>query len=170
MRKDVTNSHQKHNEMANTRRAGFFSPWANDYWDPGRWMDNFFSSDLSVFPSDDRFLSLAMDIDETAEEYLVSTDLPGVKNSDISIDCSGNQLTITAERKTDTGADRKHGRRERFFGTYQRSFTLPAGVDAEKIAADYDGGVLTVHIPKGEGVKSKRIQIASKSTSQDQKH
>ncbi len=170
MRKDVTNSSHKGGELSNNRRGGFFSPWANDYWEPSRWMDNFFNSDLSVFPSDNRFLSLAMDVDETSDEYLVSTDLPGVLLNNISIDCSGNQLTITAERKSETSDERKHGRRERFFGTYQRSFTLPAGVDTEKIAAEYDGGVLTVRIPKGDSVKSKRIQISERSSQKEPKH
>lgn len=170
MRKDITDSSSHKNGEVTNRRGGFFSPWTNDYWEPSRWMDNFFNSDLSVFPSDNRFLSLAMDVDETADEYLVSTDLPGVHLDDITIDCSANQLTITAERKNESSDDRKQGRRERFFGTYQRSFTIPTGVDTTKIAADFDGGVLTVRIPKGESVKSKRIQINERNTSQEPKH
>lgn len=169
MRKDMTETSQKNSEISN-RRSGFFSPWKNDYWEPSRWMDNFFNSDLSVFPSDDHFLSLAMDVDETADEYLVSTDLPGVIAENIKIDCSSNQLTITAERKNEVFEERKQGRRERFFGTYQRSFSLPVGVDTSKISADFDAGVLTVRIPKGEGVKSKRIQINAKSTLRETKH
>lgn len=160
MKKDVTHSNYGSREdLPAQRRAGFFSPWSNDYWEPSRWFDSFLNSDLSVFPSDNRFLSPAIDIDETADEYLVSADLPGISREDISIDCSANQLTISAERKFESNDGRKQGRRERFFGTYRRTFTLPTGVDTNKIEADYEGGVLTVHIPKGEQVRSKRIQI-----------
>ena len=70
-----------------------------------------------------------------------------------------------AERKYDTGDGRKQGRRERFFGTYKRSFTLPVGVETNKIEADYSGGVLTVHIPKGEQIKGKRIPISEHAKS-----
>lgn len=169
MRKDMTEASQKNGEISN-RRGGFFSPWTNDYWEPSRWMDNFFNSDLSVFPSDNHFLSLAMDVDETSDEYLVCTDLPGVSAENITIDCSSNQLTITAERKNEVSEKRKQGRRERFFGTYQRSFSLPIGVDTSKISADFDAGVLTVRIPKGESVKSKRIQINTQASLQETKH
>ncbi len=158
VKKDVTN--YDHDHTSASRRAGFFSPWTNDYWEPSRWFDNFFNSDLSSASGDGRFLSPAIDVDETADEYLVSADLPGIKKEDISIDCSGNQVTILAERKYNWSDEaHKQGRRERFFGTYRRSFTLPTGVDANKIEATYEGGVLTVHIPKGEEIKSRRIQI-----------
>lgn len=169
MRKDITETSQKNGEISN-RRGGFFSPWVNDYWEPSRWMDNFFNSDLSVFPSDNHLLSLAMDVDETSDEYLVSTDLPGVSAENITIDCSSNQLTITAERKNEVSEKKKQGRRERFFGTYQRSFSLPIGVDTSKISADFDAGVLTIRIPKGESVKSKRIQINTQAAVKETKH
>ena len=75
-----------------------------------------------------------------------------------------------AERKYETHENKKGNRHERFHGTYQRSFSLPQGVDAAKIAASYEGGVLEVHIPKGETVKSKRIQISeSKKESSNKK-
>nr|BDT27534.1 Hsp20/alpha crystallin family protein [Bacteriovorax sp. HI3] len=168
MKKDMTNYDREH--LPASRRAGFFSPWSNDYWEPSRWFDNFLNSDLSVFPTDNRFLSPAIDVDETADEFLVSADLPGIKKEDISIDCSGNQLTISAERKYDSEDGRKQGRRERFFGTYRRTFTLPTGVDSNKIEAAYEGGVLIVHIPKGEQVRSRRIQINEPTKTDVKKH
>lgn len=157
MRKDLTQTNSDRNQLQNSRLSNFFSPWVNDR-DSDRWLDNFFGSDMLPFTNDRRFLSPAIDIDETADEYLVSADLPGIKKEDISIDCAGNQLTISAERKYESG-NKKENRRERFYGTYQRSFTLPQGVDTNKIAASYESGVLEVHVPKGEAVKSKRIQI-----------
>ena len=154
MRKEIVQNTSGRNPVLNERRSSYFSPWSNE-----NWLDNFLDSDVSSFTNDSRFLSPAIDIEETAEEYLVSADLPGIKKEDISIDCSANLLTICAERKYESGEGRKENRRERFFGTYQRSFTLPQGADTNKVEASYEGGVLLVHIPKGEAVKSRRIQI-----------
>jgi HSP20 family protein len=137
-----------------------------DYFEPTRWFDDFFNREMSRFGDQGRFLSPAIDIDETDEEYLVSADLPGIKKEDIQIECSGNQLMISAERKYESTEGRKQERRERFYGTFQRSFTLPAGVDADKIQANYESGVLTVRVPKGEQIKSKRIQIGEGKTSE----
>lgn len=170
MKKDVTHSNYDRDNLPASRHAGFFAPWSNDYWEPSRWFDSFFNSDLSVFPTDNRFLSPAIDIDETADEYVVSADLPGLNQEDISIDCSGNQLTISAERKYDSNTGKKQGRRERFFGTYRRTFTLPSGVDTNKIEAGYEGGVLVVHIPKGEQVRSKKIPISGSKKEIEKKH
>ena len=158
MRKDVIQNTMGRNPSQADRRTNYFSPWSNE-----NWLDHFLDSDVSPFTNDSRFLSPAIDIEETAEEYLVSADLPGINKDDISIDCSANLLTITAERKYESGEGRKENRRERFFGTYQRSFTLPQGADTSKVDATYEGGVLMVHIPKGEAVKSRRIQIGERN-------
>lgn len=170
MKKDITRSESgRADRMPILRRPSFFAPWFEDYMEPTRWFDDFFGRDLSRMASDDKFLSPAIYIDETASEYLVRVDLPGIKKEDINIECTGNQLTISAERKYENEDGRKQGRRERFYGTYQRSFTLPTGVDADKIKASFDNGELTVHVPKGEQAKAKRIQIgaAPKATSSE---
>lgn len=167
MRKDVattSNQNAANVPLLRSKRSSFFSPWANDLWEPDYLLDTFFGPDLSPFSNENRFISPAIDVDETATEYMVSADLPGINKDDIAIDCSGNMLTISAERKYENKDEKKTGRRERFYGSYQRSFTLPVGVDANKIDASYDNGVLTVHIPKGESVKTKRIAIGGKET------
>lgn len=152
---------RKENQLARREQASrlphFLSPWASDFWEPTRLFDEVFGG-----VGNDDFLAPAIDIEETDNEFLVSADLPGIKKEDIAIECVNNQLNISAERKYEHSDSRKQGRTERFYGTYQRSFTLPAGVDAEKINADYDGGVLTLHLPKGEQAKAKRIQIGVK--------
>ena len=151
MRKD---SQLSRYDQSPARRPKFLSPWASDFWEPTRLFDEVFGG-----IENDNILAPAIDIEETDVEFLVSADLPGIKKEDISIESVNNQLSISAERKYENNEGRKQGRTERFYGTYQRSFTLPAGVDAEKIQADYKGGVLTVHLPKGEKSKAKRIQI-----------
>ncbi len=173
MKKDYPqNQVQRMERMPANRRSTFFSPWFDDYFEPNRWFDDFFNRDLSTFGSQGRFMPPAIDVEETAEEYLVSADLPGIKKEDINIECEGNQLTISAERKYESTDGRKQERRERFYGTFHRSFTLPTGVDADKIQASYEGGVLTVHVPKVEQAKPRKIAIgASKaSTAPPEKH
>lgn len=142
----------------------------NNLWSNDVWFDNFFTTDLPNLSNEMRSFAPAIDIDETPDEYLVCADLPGIKEQDIKIDCSANQLTISAERKYDAVEGRKENRRERFYGSYQRSFSLPQGVDSSKIEASYVGGVLEIHIPKGEAVKSRRIQVGTTAKKSDGKN
>lgn len=167
MRRDLTKSN-KANRMLSTRRPSFFTPWFEDFLEPTGWFDDL-RRDLAPLYDENQFLTPAIDIDETDKEYIVSADLPGVKKEDISVECSGNQLTISAERKSDSNEGRRSGRRERYYGSYQRSFTLPVGSDTEKVDATYEGGVLSVRIPKGEESHPHRIEIKdNKSSSQEQ--
>jgi HSP20 family protein len=161
MRKDLTTKSNRDDRSPAPRRSSFLSPWFDDYLEPTRW-----------FGGEDRFLAPAIDIDETDDEYIVSTDLPGVKKEDISVECVGNQLTLSAERKYESSEGKKSDRRERFYGSYQRSFTLPTGVDTDKVEASFEDGVLCVRIPKGEQAKSRRIQIGESKnrSSEEQKH
>lgn len=159
MKKEMVTKNNRPERMPITRRSSFFTPWFDDFFEPTRWFDDFLPKNLSPMYGENRFFAPAMDIDETSEEYIVSADLPGVKREDISIECSGNQLCISAERKAESVEGRKTDRRERYYGSYQRSFTLPTGVNMDKIEASYEGGVLTVQIPKGEQARSRRIEI-----------
>lgn len=160
MRKDLAQSNREKKYPFATRNNGPFY-WPDDFT-PSRWFDDFFGSNLSPFSSEDaRSLSPAIDIDETDNEYQITADLPGIKEENISVDCSGNLLTISAERKYESEG-KKSDRRERFYGVYQRSFTLPQGADPDKIEASYDNGVLLVTIPKVEPVKRRKISLNKK--------
>lgn len=169
MRKDLTENQKTNNKYPSaTRNNGPFY-WPDDFT-PARWFDDFFGSNLSPFTSEDaRSLSPAIDIDETDEEYQISADLPGVKEDDISVDCSGNLLTISAERRSETEG-KKSDRRERFYGVYQRTFTLPQGADSDRIEASYDNGVLSIRVPKAEPVKRRKINLTKKVTAHKEKH
>lgn len=155
-----------------TRRSNLspFSTFSPDFWEPARWFDDVFSRDLFPSTQESQFLSPAIDIEESDTEYLVSADLPGVKKEDINVESSGNQLTISAERKYEKTEGRKRDRQERYFGAYQRTFTLPSGVKADEIRADFSNGELMVHIPKGEQNRAKKIEIADQKSSEQAKH
>jgi HSP20 family protein len=102
----------------------------------------------------------AMDLVETGEEYVLTADLPGLSQEDISLEFEDNVLTVSGERKTEH-TERKEGyyRLERASGVFSRSLTLPDGVNAEAVKATFDKGVLEVRIPKPEQRKPKKVAI-----------
>jgi HSP20 family protein len=103
----------------------------------------------------------AMDLVETGEHFVLRADLPGLTEADVSIELEDNVLTVAGERKAEHEAKKEgYYRMERSFGQFRRSLTLPEGVDAEKIAATFDKGVLEVRIPKPEERKPHRVAIS----------
>ena len=101
-----------------------------------------------------------VDIYDKEEKIVIKAELPGLDKKDISIDFKDRVLTLKGERAYDNETkDEKYYRRERAYGKFQRSFTLPDGLDPEKIKADYKDGLLSVEIPKSEKEKPKQITI-----------
>lgn len=136
-------------------------------WDPIREMMNFRNRVDRMFldafegPSDgwERYeWGLPLDVAENENSYIVKASLPGIKSDDIDVKYSGNTLTITGEIRQDEQEGNYH-MRERRYGRFTRSITLPGQVNGDKIQADFDAGVLTLHIPKAEEAKTKRIPI-----------
>ena len=102
----------------------------------------------------------AMDLVETADHFVLRADLPGMSEADVNIEVEDRVLTISGERKAEQ-TENKDGyhRVERAFGSFSRSLTLPEGVNAEAVAANFDRGVLEVQIPKPEERKPRKISI-----------
>lgn len=91
---------------------------------------------------------------------VIKADLPDVRREDISVTFENNVLTVTGERKFENEKNRgSYHRMERFYGTFSRSFTIPASVDASHITAAYKDGVLTVRLPQREEAKPKQITV-----------
>ena len=87
-------------------------------------------------------------------------ELPGVEKDKIAIDVNGRVLTVKGERSSDNEVNQDNDyRRERSYGRFERSFSLPDGTDSEKIRAEYKDGVLTLNIPKPESSKTKQISV-----------
>jgi HSP20 family protein len=104
--------------------------------------------------------SPALDVYDEKDGFHVTCELPGMKKEDIELAFHDGTLTISGERKQETKT--KEGetcRRERYFGRFQRSVSLPASVDANKICASYKDGVLHVDLPKTEEAKLKHIEV-----------
>jgi HSP20 family protein len=102
----------------------------------------------------------AMDLVETADQFVLRADLPGLGEEDVSIEVEDNVLTVSGERKAEHEQSKEgYHRVERAFGAFSRSLTLPEGVDAESVAASFDRGVLEIRIPKPEQRKPRKISI-----------
>ena len=102
----------------------------------------------------------AVDILETEHELIVKADLPDVDPKDLDIRVENNILTIRGERKFEKQVnDGNYLRVERAYGSFARSFSLANTVNTEAIKADYQNGVLTLHIPKREEAKPKQIKV-----------
>jgi len=100
------------------------------------------------------------DVKETKDAYVISADLPGVKDEQLNVSLNANLLTISGTREEE---HREEGEStyamERSHGSFARSFTMPDGVDGDSVTADLQQGVLTVRIPKKAEVQPKRIAI-----------
>jgi HSP20 family protein len=103
----------------------------------------------------------SVDIEEAEDKYVIKADLPGVDKKDIDVKLENGVLSIRGQKtvEKESGKDTRHHRRERFQGTFARSFTLPEAVDADAVDASYRDGVLSLHIPKKEEAKPRSIDI-----------
>jgi len=131
----------------------------NAFGDMNRLFDSFFGAQNGQTGISRRWVP-AMDLVEVGDALVLKADLPGLSREDVSIEVKDGVLTISGERK-DEHEDKADGyyRVERTFGSFSRTLTLPKGIDAEGIAADFADGVLEVKIPKPEERKPYRIEI-----------
>lgn len=108
-------------------------------------------------------LAPAADVLETDADYRVVLDLPGLEPSKLQIGLENGTLSVKAERKQpETAQGTAVHRSERSFGTFFRSFSLPKIVDAARVEARYEQGVLTVVLPKREEAKPRSIAVTVK--------
>jgi HSP20 family protein len=145
-------------------------------WDPFRDMmtlranmDRLFDS--AMFGSGEDWLQttswdVSMDLAETDNEYIVKASLPGINPDDLEVTYDNNILTIKGELKQEKDVEEsRYHLRERRYGNFSRSISLPGTINAEEIAASYDSGVLTLSLPKLEEAKPHRIQVQRGGTS-----
>ena len=114
----------------------FFKPWDD-------WFDGGLSGRVMNIP--------AVNITDQKDDYLVSLAAPGLKKEDFNIDVDGNMLTISCEKEA------KYTRKEYSYSSFERSFTMPDGVNKDKIEARYENGLLKLSLPKKEEVKKLAI-------------
>lgn len=106
--------------------------------------------------------SLAVDVHEQGDDYVVSAPIPGVNPDDVDITVRGDMLRIRGERhdhRQEGGQDKRYLVREQRFGSFERVIQLPSSVKADGAKADFNNGVLTITLPKSEESKERRIPV-----------
>lgn len=135
----------------------------NELRDFNRMLTHFF--DEPFIPTERRELiektwAPRVDIYDTKDAFVIKAELPGIDKKDIKVDVDGRLLTLRGERKTETeNKENAYYRREMFFGSFERTFTLPEAVDPGLIKAEYKDGVLHLEVPKPEERKPKQIEV-----------
>ncbi len=118
-----------------------------------------------TFARDGSNFTPAVDIRENDHEIRLELELAGLRPEDVEIIAENGALTIRGEKRAERkeGDENRYQVIERSYGTFMRTFQLPQGVDEEQVKADFENGVLTIHIPKAALPQPKRIQIAASS-------
>ena len=104
--------------------------------------------------------SSPLDIYDDGDSFVVSAQVPGVAPEDIDIEATTESLTLKGERKWNEVEGRKYHRREQGYGVFERTIELPVPIDADKISAKYDHGILEITMPKSEAIKPRKVEIS----------
>ncbi len=111
----------------------------------------------------------AVDVREDENEITIECELPGMRAENVTVDVDNTVLSITGEKREER-TDEEEGRYhlvERSYGKFYRTFQLPTGVDEEQIKADFENGVLRVHIPKAALPQPRRIEVGGGGVRQE---
>ena len=140
------------------------------YWDPFREVTSF-QNRLNTLLQDYRgaenhsdvtaaSFSPAVDVYEDEHQVVLSLEVPGIRQEDLDVQVEKNTLTVRGERKFEKDQKEANFHRiERRYGTFYRSFSLPATVDTENVRASYDAGVLKLELAKKAEAKPKQIKV-----------
>jgi HSP20 family protein len=104
----------------------------------------------------------SIDVVDGEREFTVRAEIPGLGPEDVELTVSGNALLLSGEKKEEQ-EDREKGfvRSERRYGSFRRMIPIPAGADPEKVTAEYDRGMLTIHLPKSDTRKPRQIAVSA---------
>jgi HSP20 family protein len=138
---------------------GAFNPWTDMNKLMERFLDDPFGSWLSEMPSVSR--RALTNIKETDQAYVLSAEIPGIPKEDVDISVNGNMLTIRAEHREEEGKEDSEQGYRRQYRSFHQSFSLPSMIDADKIEANCENGVLEIYLPKTEANQQKKVQVQS---------
>jgi HSP20 family protein len=135
-------------------------------WDPFQTMRELMRWDpfQALWPSQPaepgQAMPVAFDVKETKDAFIFKADIPGIDSKDVEIKLQQNRLTVSGKREQEKSEKGEtFYAYERCYGSFARSFTLPEGVDADKIEAELKEGVLTLKLPKKPELKPKQISV-----------
>lgn len=128
-------------------------------WDPFAEMQPLFgTSDLGLMPN--------IEVKETKDSVIFKADLPGMKEKDVEISVVGNRLSISGKREEEQKKeDERYYAHERWYGSFNRTFTLPDACNVEAVTAELRDGVLTIAVPKKESAHPRRIELGKGESS-----
>lgn len=123
--------------------------------------DRLFESFFGMTPVvQDNFWAPVVDVAENNGNIEVKAELPGMKKEDIKVTVKDNVLSLSGERKQEKETKEKtYHRIERYYGSFCRNIQLPESVEADKVKATYENGVLSIVLPKPESAKPKKIDV-----------
>lgn len=125
-----------------------------------RLFDNFFGRSASAAAHGGRAWAPAVDMYETNEDLMLTVELPGVREKDVTVSITGDLLVIKGERRFEQEVkEQRFLHVERTYGKFERLIQLPMPVQSDKVKAIYRDGVLQVQLPKVEAIKPKEIKI-----------
>jgi HSP20 family protein len=146
-------------------------------WDPFRELQNLehemnrlFRRQLSGASHSEQDLTASqfappVDVYEDDTKLSIKMDVPGINAKDLDIRVDGNLLTVSGERKFETEEKKENFRRvEREYGSFSRSFTLPASADTDKISANFENGTLRIDIARRADSRTKQVKVSEEST------
>lgn len=121
-------------------------------------LSNFWGGSPPVWTSGNH--SLAVDLTEQENAFVMKVDIPGLEAKDLNIHVQGDTVTVSGERKEEKETKEKtFYKMERRQGAFSRSVTLPCSINADEVGAEYVSGVLTLTLPKTEKSRAKKIAV-----------
>lgn len=141
-----------------------------DRWEPfrnvsdiqgevNRLFDTFLGRPVQTSPAMRPWLP-SVDMHETKDELVLSVEVPGLSEKDVTVSITGDLLSIKGERRVaDQTKDEKYLHVERVYGQFERLIELPMAVQPDKVKATYRDGVLTITLPKAEELKPREIKV-----------
>ena len=94
------------------------------------------------------------------DNYVLITEIPGIKSEDINVEVHHNEVRISGEKKIDYGSDVSIHRRERLAGSFDRTFSTPFEIDAGNVKAEYRDGILALYLPRAEHEKPRSVRVS----------
>lgn len=134
-------------------------PWAG-FGELEQQLERMFNPAATSEPAAAAMWMPPVDIHESEDAYTLVADLPGLKKEDLTVSIVEDRVTIKGSRKREEKHEEKGYRRyERAEGSFERSFRINGGVDAAKVEATFENGVLTVRLPKPEETKPRQVEV-----------
>lgn len=143
------------------RGAVLPSVW-DDVTTTRREMDRLFDGMFGQAPVAAGLWAPPVDVRETQDELQVAVELPGIRPDDVTVTVENGVVAISGEKRQEVQEGKEDGGYhlvERRYGRFERSFTLPRSVKAENVKAHFEQGVLTVHLPKAEEAKPRKVRV-----------